>query len=119
MKSEKISKSKNPKLEVQNPKISFRDYVQKNLKISRPETISVSPYRKLTSEKKFWTFLLQKSSPSEFFWERIECKDSEKVRNVTRLILLTQCEGRGRPVSRKGSKQRRSIGGNLLFSEPT
>ena len=36
----KIFKVQNPKLEIQNPKILFRDYVHKNLKISRPETMS-------------------------------------------------------------------------------
>ena len=37
---QKIFKVQNPKPEIQNPKILFRDYVQKNLKISRPESIT-------------------------------------------------------------------------------
>ena len=36
----KFFKVQNPKPEIQNPKILFRDYVQKNQKISRPETMS-------------------------------------------------------------------------------
>ena len=36
----KIFKVQNPKPKIQNPTILFRDYVQKNLKISRPETMS-------------------------------------------------------------------------------